>query len=100
LKDDWHVIMTNPPDIVKVEDYNQSFQNFDGQDPIEFTFEHNVQVTTSDDYTQTRGFDVGVNADIPVSLLVMVNWRRFVLIPRLKAWTRWCLGRVPRFHVG
>lgn len=63
-----HAIFKNPPDIVKVkvEDYSQSFNNFNGTTPIEFTFDHNVQVTTAEDYTQTRRFEVSVNANIPV----------------------------------
>ena len=70
LNSDCHAIFKNPPDIVKVkvEDYSQSFNNFNGTTPIEFTFDHNVQVTTAEDYTQpeTRRFEVSVNANIPV----------------------------------
>ena len=75
---DWHVTKIDPPVLVKEEQYNQSFNNFDGTSPIVFDFDHTVQVTTSEDYTQTEGFDISVNVDIPVSLIVMdlmISWR-------------------------
>ena len=90
---------TYPPEIVKVENYIKSFDNSKGDAPIEFTFNHPVQVTTADDYTQTQRFDVSVNANIPVSLVVMVNWSLFMLIHRLEAWKKWYLSRVQCYYV-
>jgi hypothetical protein len=85
LKSDWHVIRKDPPQIVKEDNYNQSFNNFEGDDPITFSSFHSVQCTTAEYYTQTQRFEISANANIPVSLVVtMVNWRRFVLIHRLK----------------
>ena len=75
MKSDWHPIKENPAEIVKVENYNQSFDNSNGDAPIEFTFNHSVQVTTAEDYTQTQRFEVSVNANIPVSL-VFISYGR------------------------
>ena len=71
-----------------MEDYSQPFNNLNGTAPIEVTFDHTVPVTNIEDYAQVTGFVVSVNDDIPVSLVFVVNWRRFVLIRRLKDWKR------------
>jgi hypothetical protein len=85
LKSDWHVIRKDLSQIVKEDYYNQSFDNFEGDHPITFNFSHSVQCTTAEYYSQKQRFNISANADIPVSLVVtMVNWRRFVLIHRLK----------------
>jgi hypothetical protein len=73
LKSDWRAIGTDPPDTVKEEEYNESFANFDGDSPLTVTFEHTVEIITAEDYTQTQRFEVSVNANIPVSLVVMVG---------------------------
>jgi hypothetical protein len=71
LKADWNLIHKNPPKIIKQEDHDQLFQNFDGDVPMEVDYYDKVLITTVDDYTQTQGFNVSVNANIPVSAVIV-----------------------------
>jgi hypothetical protein len=64
------MVQKNPPEIIKEEDNDQSFQNFDGDVLLDITYYQKVLITTAEDYTQTQGFDITTNANIPVSLAI------------------------------
>jgi hypothetical protein len=72
LKTDWIMVQKNPPKIIKEDNNDQSFQNFDGDVPLDITFYQKVLITTGEDYTQTQGFDITTNANIPVSIAIIV----------------------------
>ena len=65
-KSDWVIVDRRPPEILDQHNYNQKFTNFDGAEPILVQYDHSVTVTKGIDYSQTKAFDVNVNANLPV----------------------------------
>lgn len=68
LKSDWEFVAERPSVIVKEERYEENFSNFDDGDKTQFQFDKSVTITTGNDYTLTKSFDVSVNANIPVGI--------------------------------
>ncbi|KAG9044451.1 hypothetical protein FS837_008124 [Tulasnella sp. UAMH 9824] len=68
LKSDWEFVAERPSIVVKEERYDENFSNFDEDKKTEFQFEKSVTITTGNDYTLTKSFDVSVNASIPLGL--------------------------------
>ena len=72
MKFEWHPLEVYPPEIVKEETYDSKpFDNFNGEVPIVSNFDHTAQAKTAEVYNQTQKFDVSVNANIPVSSVVL-----------------------------
>lgn len=68
LRSDWTDVEHRPKMVITQNVYEQKFENFDDDQPKSFQFSNSVSITTGNDYSQTRSFDVGVNANIPVIL--------------------------------
>ncbi|KAE9400513.1 hypothetical protein BT96DRAFT_1096989 [Gymnopus androsaceus JB14] len=66
VKSDWTLVETKPAEIVSETKYHQKYTNFEGNQPVTFNFDHSVSVTTGSDYTQTKNWDVSVNAGLPI----------------------------------
>jgi hypothetical protein len=61
---DWTAVEEHPPKPVKQNVYDQSFENFGGDKPMDFNFNNTTTVTTGTDYSLVKSFDIGVNASI------------------------------------
>lgn len=65
---------SGPPHTVKKEKHEQLFPNYDGDGPLETTYDHVVNVTSGNEYTQTKVFDVSVNENILVGTHIVSRW--------------------------
>lgn len=68
VRTDWNIVEQHPPTAVKQHVFDQSFKNFDSDNPTQFTFSNSTTVTTGEDFSQVTSWDISVNLSIPVSV--------------------------------